>query len=402
MQHSFRYLFAGQTLANLGDVLLIVAAVSLVYEVTGNALGASMIPLVRVGAMVLSGFLAPVVMERYKLTRLLVGTQLAQTLLVAGMTLTANTQTGHAILYIFLAFLAGLSFLHGWLLPVRNSLLPRLVDEARLVKANGLLATTDQTLQLAGWAAGGVIVAYLGGTSVLWGTAGLYLLAVLSLSRVQDSTGETASNPPPKKQHAIKQAWRFVFRQPQLRVLLTMQTLEDFANGVWIGAIMLVYVDLILGQGEPWWGFLNAGFLAGSIASGLLVFALSQWVHKNLRATMIYGIFTAGLLTLVFALTSNSWLALAVVILHGLPFQVHEIAKRTAFQQSAAMSDLPKVFSVQGTLGTITFGLAVVLMAAVTDTFGVRTAYIVSAALCVLSAGLAAWKLNLAKTDVSV
>lgn len=112
---------------------------------------------------------------------------------------------------------------------------------------------------------------------------------------------------------------------------------------------------------------------------------------------MIYGVLLAGVMTLAFAFSSYGWLALVIVTLHGLPFQVHEIAKRTVLQQSAEPALLPKVFSVQGTLMTVTFGLAVVVMAFVTDVWGVRVTYYLSAALCGLSGLLAIWKLHLAK-----
>lgn len=77
-------------------------------------------------------------------------------------------------------------FFDGWTNPARNSLVPRLVTKEQLVKANGLLSTSDQTVLLVGWGAGGLLVELLGAHQVLWLTAVCFLISTLSLFFIHD------------------------------------------------------------------------------------------------------------------------------------------------------------------------------------------------------------------------
>jgi hypothetical protein len=58
------------------------------------------------------------------------------------------------------------------------------VSEQQLVKANGLLATVDQGIRLAGWSLGALIFVWISGISVMWLTFVLFTLSAIAMAGI--------------------------------------------------------------------------------------------------------------------------------------------------------------------------------------------------------------------------
>lgn len=391
---SFGFLWAGQSLALFGDVFFIVALITLLYHQTGSVTYTALVPIFRVCAQLVSGIVAPLLIDRFRLTRIMVLAMVGQTILFALMTLFSEFFLSHTTIGVLFLFVILISFLEAWVAPARNALVPRLVPEERIVKANGYLATTDQTVQFLGWAVGGTVVALIGAEQALWLTFALYLLSVLAMCLVRDRSEVLPSVRTQKagsNWHSIREGWVMIGKVGSLRTVMLMEACEGIANGAWMGAILLVYVQEILHRGEQWWGFLNAAFLGGSILGGLLVLALARWMDRRLGLAILVGAIGFGLCTFAFSFTTVPWLALLLSVLMGPAGQAKDISKRTLFQRNVDHERLPKVFSAHGTVLYATFGLSAVLMATVADRFGVQMVFWVSAALYVLSVFVGLW-----------
>lgn len=57
LNRNFNYLLAGQSLANIGDVLYIVSIIYLIFELTESATAAAAVPFVITGSMFISNLL---------------------------------------------------------------------------------------------------------------------------------------------------------------------------------------------------------------------------------------------------------------------------------------------------------------------------------------------------------
>lgn len=62
---SFRFLWIGQMLANLGDVIYTVCLTTIVYKATGSVTLMSFVPFVITITALFSGFIAPVIIDKY-------------------------------------------------------------------------------------------------------------------------------------------------------------------------------------------------------------------------------------------------------------------------------------------------------------------------------------------------
>ncbi|MBE0342495.1 MFS transporter, partial [Paenibacillus sp. 28ISP30-2] len=66
-KRSFTYLLGTQTMSNAADILYIMALVSLVFHETDSIFSSVLVPLLRMGAQMISGFLAPLILARFQL-----------------------------------------------------------------------------------------------------------------------------------------------------------------------------------------------------------------------------------------------------------------------------------------------------------------------------------------------
>ncbi|MFB9326526.1 MFS transporter [Paenibacillus aurantiacus] len=392
LNRNYYLLLAAEAAVNLADVLFTLTLIVLVNEATGSAFVTGLVPIVRVAALFMSGMIAPIVLRRSPLRKVLLGSMAGEILfllLIAAFYEAFAERMGIAAL---LALLFGFAFFKGWSQPAKDAILPRLVPEAMLVRANGLMSTTDQTVMMAGWALGGIVIAWIGWSGSFWAALAIMGTAWAAAWCVRFEEAEPAGEAQGQEVSnwsAMKSGWKTIWDRPILRVVTTMDVIESIANGVWVAAIMVIYVEEVLGQGADWFGFMNAAYFAGTISGGLLVMLFARRIEGRLIPAMIAGSLAISAMTVLFALTSSSPVALLLCLLMGPAFQMRDIAQRTIFQTRVGAAELARVYAAQGTLLSVTFGVSVMVMGLIADWFGVRTTYLTAGGLFLLSGMLA-------------
>ncbi|WP_435921058.1 MFS transporter [Paenibacillus sp. DYY-L-2] len=415
-KRSFYYLWGSQTLSNTVDVLYLVALTTFVLERTGSVVFATLVPFLRVTAQLLSGLVAPLMVEKYRLPFLLTFSQCGQFvmfLLLAGYLspLVGGTQ----VLPVY-SIIACISFLDGWTTPARNALVPRLVSDRGLMKANGLMATTDQIVQFAGWGVSGLLVAVFGSFPVLVAVAVGYGVAMALTVMVDDpvepkrksfwdvrskvgsanvekseeeySESGMPTSTKPSRWDTLKEGWVALWKSPRLRALTLMDATDMLGGSVWAGAFLLVFVKEVLLKDEQWWGYINASYFAGAVAGGLLVVALVARLEKSIFKWMLVGTLGYAIMTAWFALNDIAPLALLIVLLTGPFTELAAVSRRTLIQRSVGPDMLPKVFSAQSTLLNTIFGLSLLFMSVVAEWMGIVNMYLFAACISVLAAGV--------------
>lgn len=389
MTRSFRFLWLGQSLANLGDSLYILAIVTMIYHFTGSATLSAFVPVINLSARLVSGVLSPLLFQRFRLVPLLITSQFGQTIGLSLLTIWLMNSDSLMGLWLFLPLI---SFLDGWTIPARNSLVPRLVNEKELVQANGILSTTDQVLMLIGWSLGGFLVVWLGSIPLLWSTVCFYLISSLSLIFIKDPLQtvkiQIEQNQQTKWQ-SLKEGWSILLTHPILKRLTFMDVFEYLAGTVWAGAIILAFVENVLHQDESWWGWINGAYFAGTILGGLLMIRLSKQLEPHLFKALWIGSLSMAIFTFFFAWNTIPILSLILCVFMGPPYQAREIAERTLLQKHTSIEEMPKVFSAYSTLGYTLFGLGVLIAGWTVDHFHVQLVYVSAAILSGVSALIA-------------
>lgn len=410
---SFYYLWGSQALSNTVDVFYLVALMTFVLSTTNSIMFATLVPFIRVTAQLASGFLAPLMVANYRLPFLLTISQSGQFLLFSLLAFYLSPWIGGNSFLLIYGIIACISFLDGWTTPARNALVPRLVSDEVLMKANGMVATTDQVVQFAGWALSGLMVAKLGAFPVLVIVAAGYGIAMLVTFWIEDplepsrrgiwdwrtaskqgymalKEAQTESDPSseiksPTRWDTLKEGWVLIWKSPRLRALTVMDVTDMFGGSVWAGAFMLVFVKEVLLKDEQWWGYINASYFAGAVNGGLLVVAFVGRLEKRIFAAMLAGMLGYALLTTLFAVNSYAPLALLLVLLTGPMTELAAVSRRTLIQRSASKERLPQIFSAQATLLNTVFGISLLAMSGIAEWLGIVNMYLFAAGITLLA-----------------
>lgn len=395
LTRSFYYLWTTQTAANAADVLYIMALTVLVLDRTDSLVSAALMPLMRSSAQIVSGFIAPLLINRFKLPSLLLISQTGQFLLFVLLALYLQLNGAAASLSLVFTLVFVMSFLDGWSVPARNALVPRLVTrEEGLLRANGLISVSDQVVQFAGWGLSGLVVAFLGPspalllTAVIYGLAAAFTLGVREPAEamVQMQGQPADSEPAPSsKWKTLTEGWQVIWRMPRLRMLTFMDIIDMLGGSVWVGAFTLAFVQVALKQGEEWWGFINAAYFAGTVGGGLLVLSAARLIGSRYLGAMLIGMAGYSLLTLVYALNTRPYVALILVLLTGPFTELSVINRRTLIQRSTTKQMLPKVLSAQASLLHLVFCISLLVMAWLAEQFGIVNLYLLAAVLTSLA-----------------
>ncbi|WP_347551922.1 MFS transporter [Pseudalkalibacillus hwajinpoensis] len=325
---SYRFLLLGQAFANIGDVLYIVALIAVLYQATGSAIYLSLLPLTITIARFISGMCAPVVLNYFSLKGILVRSQGGKTLLLG--VLGSFLSQFSVPISVTLSVVFMIAFLDGWAAPARNAMLPVLVEESELAKANSFVSVLDQTIHFGGWAAGGILVSASSGSSVIWITFVVYAISSVMMAMIKNEMNS-------KKQSRIPmfEGWRTIWNQPVLRTVHAMIFLEAIANVVWIAAILYLFVNEILQKSEAWWGYLNASLFIGLIIGGVVVSRNTELFEKNMKVILFFSTLAVSVITFIFGLNSVPVIAiLLLTVLSGIVEQTKSLVMITFIQKN--------------------------------------------------------------------
>lgn len=393
MNIAFYPYWAAKTLLSLINVIYIMVITTFIYGQTGSVLYAALFPFIQMSARIVAGFTAPLLVNRFAFSRLIISIPLAKTLMITGIAIAFTDLTAH--IPLLLVGIAILSFLDGWESPLINTLTPRLVQREDLVKANSFLSFSTQTVTIIGYAMTGFIVMHWGASQTFWAATSLswavllLMITISSLTRDMQEKVEKSTS----RWDVLREGWLILWKNRSLRLITFMDLVEGLAGSIWIGAITLAFVKEALGQEEGWWGLINSSYSAGTILGGILAIALATRIQKHLISSMAIGSLLFSLLTIAYGLNSLPWLALVLCMLMGPAYQIRDIAQQTAFQTRVPIESLSKVNAAHGIILSASMSISTVIFGLIADQMGIRLVYLIGGALFIVSA-LFSFRLN--------
>lgn len=285
-----------------------------VYEITKDELALGLIGLAEaipsIAVSLYAGHIADVV-RRKRIIVLCVSTLLLCSGLLLLFTFQEKTffdEFGVMPIYSVI-FLSGIA--RGFLSPALFSFMPQLVPRELYSNAVTWNSTLWETATIAGLALGGIIYIFGVKTAyavdVLLTMTGLALIAAVGGKPVPPATSEEGVA------EKIKAGLRFVF---QNKVILSAISLDLFAV-LFGGAVALlpVFADQILHVGTVGLGFLRA---APSVGALLMAFYITHNpIQRNTGKILLYCVAGFGVCMILFALSTNFWLSLVILMASG-------------------------------------------------------------------------------------
>ncbi|MER1956851.1 MAG: MFS transporter [Solibacillus sp.] len=382
MKKSFHFLWISQLFANLGDVFYIVGLISILYQASESPFYMALLPFLNMTGRMISSSFAPLVFNHYRLKQLLV---ISQALKTALLLILAVGSLYTLSLYFMFSIIFAVAFLDGLAQPASTALIPRIVDKSQLLRANGLLSMINESTQLGGWALGGILVAAMNGEIVIWITFILFVLSTLCLLFVIDHTPFERKRNIPKKQQ-LTEGFQLIWNNHSFRTIHVMVIFESIANVVWVAAIMYLFVADVLHVSEAWWGYINTTFFIGLVLGGFICTKYEQFFEKNLKYIVLFSSFAMAIIMILFGFNRVTIVALLLSLFFGVFDQFKGILLGTWLQLKATDDQLIKVYSAQGVLTSLLFGLSTLLAGVFANVFSVQWLFIGAGLLLLLSA----------------
>jgi MFS family permease len=275
---AFRRLWAGAGLSMLADQAFLVALTWLVLRVTGS--GAEL-GLVLAVASIPGTILTPaggVLSDRYSPALIMIWTSAGRVLLLALLTFLIMADATR-IWHVYV-IAAGLSALDALYYPASMSIVPTLVDRARLNAANALSQAAEQVSSIFGPALAGTLLALLGLGASFGATAVLFLIATAlfgAVARAAKSSGPQASDVPEEDKGQsgarieLSEGISYVWRDGVIRSLLLILLCTNLAmmGPLYVGGAVLAESRLGgAGAFATLVGAAGAGALIGVVGAG--------------------------------------------------------------------------------------------------------------------------------------
>jgi MFS family permease len=280
---AFLRLWLGLSISYLGDQFTTIALLWFVLQLTGSGVALSLVLLCFQLPAMLTAPLLGTMLDRW-LPRLVMGIDnCARALLIGAIPVLSWL----GVLQLWQIY--ALALLAGALSPATRAgvrvMVPHLVSEDALERANALASTSLQFASLLGPALAGLLVAEVGGAFALLVDAASFLLMGLLVFSLPSIARHTTSEASPVKQTWLS-GFALLIRTREIRLLTSLSVLFFFSYGP-LEAALPLYSDKILHAGVQGYGLLWTGFGVGALAGALLTGFVATRFRPGLSQPLI-------------------------------------------------------------------------------------------------------------------
>jgi predicted MFS family arabinose efflux permease len=338
---NYRLYWLGLVFYVLGHRAEYVTFAWIAWEITRDPLALGYLGLAQGVPLVVFQLWGGVLADRMSRLKLLIATQtltalvitLAFSLLVLGRMRFAHLLVLAASSSVFRAFDE----------PARLSLVPGLIDRARLPNAIALGSIPWQAGRMIGPSVTGIVIAAFGGAVgfAISAVSSYVALGLYSRIRVTDDRS------PKERQHALREftdglaavAGNFVF------VAFIGLAMFNSTFGMSYVTLLPIFADRYFGAGSTGYGLLNAAQGVGSLIGTLTIATIAHRIVRRGRLVLAVAS-CVGVELIVFALSPSIWMALPVLAVVGFSHTFYLTQVSTFIQQNVAEQVRGRVLSI--------------------------------------------------------
>jgi predicted MFS family arabinose efflux permease len=311
------------------------------WEVTHDPLALGYLGLAQGVPLVVFQLWGGVLADRMDRLRLLLITQL---LTAAVLTLAFGvTVLGRPSFALLLVLAALSSVFRAFDEPARLSLVPRLIDRARLSNAIALGSVPWQAGRMVGPSITGILIAAFGGAVGFGMAAAASYAALVLYSRVGVRGDVRAAD----GQHALRQfadGFAFVARDVVFASLIGL-ALFNSVFGMSYVTLMPIFADWYFGAGSAGYGLLNAAHGVGALVGTLTIATVADRIRRRGRSILLLAA-CVGLELMLVAIAPAMWLALPLLAIVGFSNTLYLTQISTFIQQNVAEQFRGRVLSI--------------------------------------------------------
>jgi MFS family permease len=307
---NFRLLLVGRLVAQLGEMMVSVAVGWELYDRTSDPLLLGMVGLVQVVPIFLLSLPVGYLVDRYDRRWIALISQVV--LVVCSLLLASLSAAQGSLLSIFIV-LAIIGAARAFNNPAEGALTPQAVPIELYQNAATWGSSTWQFASIIGPAIGGFIIALTQGAATVYivnAVVGLVFVAALLIVKLRPQSYAPAEEGPVR---SLMEGLRFLKTN---RIVLASITLDMFA--VLLGGatyLLPVFAKDILFVDATGLGLLRAAPSVGAVLIAILI--ANRPPFQNAGRTLLWAVAGFGVATIIFGISSNFWLSMAILALLG-------------------------------------------------------------------------------------
>ncbi len=292
---NFSILLFGRLITNFGDSIYSIATLTLIYSLTKSTFYSGITLFLISFTAILQIFISPII-SKFNVKYFLIISQLLQAIILLVITYLIFIDKLHITTLII--FIVCISFINQIVYPIQLSLLPKIVKQQELIKANSLFSIAYQGSDALFNSIGGFIITVFGtifafiiNSFTFFVNSILFIFLSSDLSKNEKTTNSTQENYLSKLSSGIK-----IWNKPLLKPLLIGIIIINFSTS----SLLTVLPE----YSETSYFY---GILLSASGLGILIgaFLSNTQILKNIRLSILYTTFT-----LVIAL---SWGTLSIL-----------------------------------------------------------------------------------------
>jgi len=309
----FKLLWFGQLLSQIGDQCLLIAAITLISNLSRSPL-AMLIPAISIAIpQIMFGLVGGVIADRWDRKLVMVSADVLRGLIILCIILVDSVQQ---LWSLYLAA-AGLAMVGVFFYPARNAVIPNIVPGSLLLAANSLIQGSYIIALIVGPVIAGAAVELWMPSAIILDSITFFISAiVIGVMKIPNATSDQSDTAEDNGVwEDIKAGLNFIRYNRALRRVLVVTAVATLG----IGAIVLLAIPHLkaeLEAGGLEYGIAMSMLGLGSVLGGLMVNQLSQRLSTS---TIVGGMLTlAGAAIVVFVFAPNYLAVLVSVVVIGM------------------------------------------------------------------------------------
>ena len=355
---SFRNLWYGQVISELGNWVNSIALYALILQLTGSGMAMAAAMMAKLLPMVIISPFAGVVIDRMDRRTVLIASDILRCFTVLCF-LIVESREDLWLVYALTLFEVALT---GFFEPARSAIIPSIVKKSHLVTANTISGATWSIMLTLGAALGGFVVSLFGVKVAFILDALTYLLSAWFIIKI--SYPNTKSEEPIKKNNSsgikgLLEGGRYLISHPIVLALALLKSgmaikggimtlIPLFANRLWSDpAAVSVAVGIM--------------FSSRGIGSAIGPILIRKWLGESpkiLQGSILAAFFLGSLALLAFSFSKNLWLTSLCIGLSGMFGSIVWVFSTALIHLEADRQFLGRIFGIEMALLTLIMGIS--------------------------------------------
>jgi MFS family permease len=353
---SFRQLWLGQVVSQMGDWFDTIALYTIILRLTGSGRDVGLLLVARFVPSFLFGPISGVVADRFSRQRIMIVSDVLRAIVVLGF-LFVRRADQLWIVYVLTVFQLGLSTFFE---PAKTAAIPSIVEDRELIAANAISSVTWSAMLTIGAAIGGFITGWFGTDVAFILDAATYLLSAALIGSIRV--------PKRRKRERQKLALgrllgitetiegiRYVKDRPRVLALLLVKPAWGLGGGIL--TLLAVFGERIFPVGKDaarGIGVLFAARGIGTAVGPIVARRISGEVDRRMQASIGIAFLIAGVFYIAFGTATSFVFALVVLGIAHCGGSILWVNSTVILQRAVEDSFRGRVFAAELALLTLT------------------------------------------------